>query len=1016
MSKYESSNDNMSTPINTLPVQPELQHNEFGEGYDTMPTFENPISRRSFMALMSASMAVTAAACRRPDHKLLASVKSPEYVIPGLPNHYASVFMHGNVAHGVLVKVREGRPVKVEGNDVHPISGGKSSVFLQATLMNLYDPDRIRQSITGRVPGKVKSGGYSTPANAINTIASAINAAQASGKQTRILLGEHCSPSLAAMCREIETAVPHVKFVVMPSAYADGAALANNALFGMDGEFVADLSKAKVVVSVDSDFLGTDKNALYHTRNFSAGRKPVKDSPSMIKLVTAEATYSLTGMNSDERIKLGVNEFEAFLATLHNAVAARKGAAAIGGYSAVRESEAKHCAEELLAAGESGCVMVGAHLSAKANGIGMLINSMLGSIGAGKVFGMQAPYSNAKGPGIEQFRNELRSGTIGVVFACDVNVMYAGDADLRALFAAVDHKFSYSYYDDETAAVCSINMPSTHQFESWGDTESCDGTLSVQQPLIAPLNEGSLSLGDTLMSLYKVLVPGALATAATYFDYVKAAWMPVVTDEAGWEKALRDGAVVRQIAPPPSSCNAAGLAQCASAKAINGVAVYTTLGYTMFDGTYSNNGWMMECPDPITKHTWENVAMMSKATAEKLNVANDRVITLNNGDRAEIEVPVLIQPGISDGVIVTSVGYGREMGSVCKGYGSNAYSLHTPGTSLGYHAVSVADTGKKNVVARTQGYFHAQHTKEWEPNAPEKKNRDIIRDMYIDDVKNGVVINKEEHIVGEEVAGDKFIKPLTLLSGYEYKGHRWGMVIDTSACTGCNACVVACQSENNIATVGKEQVIRGREMHWMRLDVYYKGDGDNPEATIEPMLCQHCENAPCENVCPVAATTHSPEGLNEMTYNRCVGTRYCLNNCPYKVRRFNFLDYRERLQGSRTPMEYVFNPDVTIRVRGVMEKCTFCVQRINHAKYEAKDKGFSRVPDGDVVTACQEACPASAITFGNMNDPKSAVSQLMQNQRSFRVLEELNVRPSVTYLAKVRNKKSEAKAGESHHG
>ncbi|MFM8437644.1 MAG: hypothetical protein ACKOAX_04150, partial [Candidatus Kapaibacterium sp.] len=301
----------------------------------------------------------------------------------------------------------------------------------------------------------------------------------------------------------------------------------------------------------------------------------------------------------------------------------------------------------------------------------MIINSVLGCVGAGKVMGMQAPYSQAKGPAIEQFRSDLRSGSVGVVFSCDVNIMYAGDADLRALFSAVDHRYSYSYFDDETAAVCSINMPSTHQFESWGDAEACDGTLSVQQPLIAPLNEGSLSIGDTLMGLYKALVPGALATAATYFDYVKAAWMPVVTDDAGWEKALRDGMVARTIAPPPSACVSANIAQCAAAAPISGMAVYTTIGYTMYDGLFSNNGWMMECPDPITKHTWENVAMMNKATAEKLSVGSDRVIALNNGDRSEIEVPVLIQPGISDNVIVTSVGYGRETGSVCKGYGSN---------------------------------------------------------------------------------------------------------------------------------------------------------------------------------------------------------------------------------------------------------------------------------------------------------------------------------------------------------
>lgn len=292
---------------------------------------------------------------------------------------------------------------------------------------------------------------------------------------------------------------------------------------------------------------------------------------------------------------------------------------------------------------------------------------------------------------------------------------------------------------------------------------------------------------------------------------------------------------------------------------------------------------------------------------------------------------VLIQPGLSDDIIVTAVGYGRGFGDIAKGYGTNAYRLHKQGTSIGYTAVTVKDAQKKNTVARTQGYFHTQHSKgsEWDPHAPESKTRDIVRDMTIAQVKSGEIITKEEHIVGEHEGGDKFVTPMSLMSGFQYKGHRWGMVISMSTCTGCNACVVACQSENNIATVGKEQVIRGREMHWMRLDLYYKGDPENPESIVEPMMCQHCESALCQNVCPVAATTHSPEGLNEMTYNRCVGTRYCLNNCPYKVRRFNFLDYRELIQGDKEPMNYVFNPDVTVRVRGVMEKCTFCVQRIN---------------------------------------------------------------------------------------
>ncbi len=1006
MSKYEASNTNYGQHF-SLQESAENARDEFKEGIDNVPSFENPISRRSFMALLSASMAVTAAACRRPDHKLVPSVKSPEYIIPGLPNHYATVYMHKNAAQGLLVKVREGRPVKVDGNDMHPVSGGKSSVYVQATLMNLYDPDRIRQISVGRIPGKAKTGGFSTPQNAINVIAAGINAAKTAGKETRILIDEHCSPSFDALCKEIEQANPNVAFVMMPSVICDGAATANNALFGMDTEFVPDLSKAHCIVSVDHDFLGTDKHSTWHTRNFAAGRKPSKENPAMTKLVMAEATFSLTGMNADERVKLGANDFEAFLATLHNEIASKKGAARISGYSDVQSGAAKACAEELMEAGEAGCVLCGSHLSPMANGIAMAINSMLGSVGSGKVFAATLPNSHAKMPGVEKLRADLRAGKVDVVLFCDVNPMLSSDSDLRNLLGSVKDKYSSSYYDDETALYTSVNLPSAHQYESWGDAVSFDATLSLQQPLIAPLNEGSMSNADLLMAVAKVLNPSSFATSANYYEFVKARWMSVVQDEAGWEKALRDGAVAQQHVYSVGSANLANLGGLAKAAKIEGMALMTTMSPTLYDGTFSNNGWMMECPDPITKATWENVAMMSAKTAEKLGVKADRVVTLNNGEREEIEASVLIQPGLSDDVVVTAVGYGREFGSIAKGYGSNAYRLLKAGSSLGYMAITVKDAGKKNVVARTQGYFHTQHAKgtEWDPHAPETKTRDIVRDMTIAQVREGEIIKKEEEIAGEHTHGDKFVTPLSLMSGFQYKGHRWGMVIDMSTCTGCNACVVACQSENNIATVGKEQVIRGREMHWMRLDLYYKGDPENPESIVEPMMCQHCESAPCENVCPVAATTHSPEGLNEMTYNRCVGTRYCLNNCPYKVRRFNFLDYRERLQGSKQPMDYVFNPDVTIRVRGVMEKCTFCVQRINEAKYHAKDRGLSRVPDGELVTACQEACPASAITFGNMNDPKSNISVLKQSQRSFKVLEELNVRPSVTYLAKVRNKK-----------
>ncbi|MCX8051424.1 MAG: 4Fe-4S dicluster domain-containing protein [Chlorobi bacterium] len=999
----------MATQVPSELMQESMAHfaaivgEESGEQEHVPPILDSPLSRRSFMAMLSAAMAVTAAACRRPDYKLVPAVKNPEYAIPGVPLYYSTCYMHKNVVHPLLVRVREGRPVKVEGNDLHPIVGGKSSALIQATLFELYDPERIRPIIVGRRPGVTPSGNYSTPANAIAQIAKAIRETAADGKQVRILLDEHCSPMLATLAQMVEQHVPNTAVVVFPWAIADGAAEATKAMAGSDGVLVPNLERADVIVSCDADFLGADRNAVYLTRGFASRRRPTEDNPTMSRFIAVEGRFSQTGAAADRRVVVHPSQYEGFLTALYNEIARAKGAATLSHPVAAADAAAS-VARELLAAGERGCVLVGEHLSSYAHAVGLAINALLGSIGQGKVFEHVLPMSGAKRPAVEALRDDLRSERVGAVLFSGVNPEYTADDELRTLLRRVPHRFAHSLIDDETAQQCTITIPAAHQYESWGDAVAFDGSYCIQQPLIAPLPINALSTGELLFGLIKEFAPDAVGGAEKYFDFFKQQVLRRVGGESQWEQLLRKG-FVEGTPTTVGQVNLSALASFRPTMQASDLAVLVVPSSSVYDGSHANNPWLLECPDPVTKHTWENVAVMSKGTAEKLGVGDEDVVTVTVGGKA-IELPVLTQYGMHDGVVVTTLGYGRNAGKVAAGYGQNAYALLASGT-VGYYAATVTRTGKRSPIARTQKYFHAQFTKQWEPDAPEDKFRPIVHELTLDEFKRG---KQPKGLEFPSTGSDgRFEIPLNIVEGYQYKGHKWGMVIDLSACTGCNACVVACESENNIPPVGKDQVMRGRVMHWIRLDRYYLGTPDDPRSVVEPMLCQHCENAPCENVCPVAATVHSPEGLNEMVYNRCVGTRYCLNNCPYKVRRFNFLAYFRRFYEEKLgtdqphPLDLAMNPDVTVRMRGVMEKCTFCVQRINEAKYHAKDAGHSRVPDGAFQTACEQACPASAITFGNLNDSNSRVSKLRTSQRSFLVLEELNVRPSVTYLAKVRN-------------
>ncbi|MBR9975333.1 MAG: TAT-variant-translocated molybdopterin oxidoreductase [Bacteroidetes bacterium] len=1014
MSDSDTRNKTYWKSFNELGKDPavleQLKH-EFPADYDEPVGGASSITRRTFMGLLAASAALAATGCRRPEQKIVPYVRKPEYITPGLANHFATVFSQGNFASGLLVRSREGRPVKIEGNDLCPVSAGKSNHFAQASLLALYDPDRMLRPTV--------NNSDSTPLNAMRRMADAIREVTAKDKSVRIIVDEHASPSLTRLYAEVEQLLPATRIVAWPAIVADGAALANRQLLGIDAAFVPDLSRAEVILGIESDFLGTDPESLYHIRQFAKRRKPETGAPDMSRFYAVEAAMTMTGSNADTRIRIKPGEIDEFLLALLHEIVIDRGRGTVGADVATllagrgnnRFPALARIADDLLA--RPSVVMVGRHLPAHTHALGVLLNQVIGAIGEGRVIDPHhvLPHSEVKGPAIEELKKELESGSVGVLVFAGVNPAYALPAGgFRNLISRVHYRFSLSQYADETSKVCSIFVPVNHSLEAWGDARLFDGSEAVMQPLIAPLNQGQPSLGDTLIGIARAYDEKHFEATPAFYQYVQRRWREERFPGSGrasfdgfWNDVLRTGN--SKVAPAARSIawNAAGASRLLRQAAASATAQSATQGMTigilpshsLYDGRWSNLGWLMELPDPVTKVTWDNVAVMSKTTAARLGAVNGSVVIVRTRS-GSLRLPAFMQPGVADDVIFTQTGFGRsEGGRVAAEKGANAFAIAAGTGGIGYQPVTVEVTGDTYPLATTQDHHSLSGDELYDID-----RSDIVKEGTLAAflANPASLYNNDLPVYGTEKNTDR---PVSITTPHDYsKGHRWGMTIDTSACVGCNACVIACVSENNIPVVGKEQVMLGREMHWIRIDRYYAGADDNPETLLQPMLCQHCEKAPCENVCPVAATTHSPEGLNEMTYNRCVGTRYCSNNCPYKVRRFNYLDYHKE---ERDPVGMVFNPDVTVRMRGIMEKCTFCVQRINEAKHHAKNDGRDMLEDGEVVTACQQACPADAIVFGDTNDPSSAVSKSRATDRGYHVLRELNVIPSITYKAKIRN-------------
>jgi MoCo/4Fe-4S cofactor protein with predicted Tat translocation signal len=965
-------------------------HREFPE---QASMFEDAKGRREFMRLMGASLALAGltACTKQPEEKILPYVRQPEQLVLGRPLFFATAAGHDGYARGILVESHEGRPTKVEGNPDHPASLGASDVFGQAHVLGLYDPDRSK---TVLYVGQDRSW-----ADFRAALRDALDKQKPrGGAGLRFVTGRVTSPTLAAQLSRVLAAFPQAKWVSWEPAGRDNTRAGAVLAFGEPLEAQYRFDQADVILSLEADFVASHPASLRLVREFASRRKPGGERPEMNRLYAVEGSPTSTGASADHRLPLRSSEIEGFA----RAVASGLGVQAEGG---APHAWAGPVAKDLKRAGARALVIAGESQPPAVHALAHAMNEALGAVGTTVSYTAPAEArSVGETAALQELVGEMQAGAVEVLVVLGSNPAYTAPADLEIAKALdkVPLRIHHGLYVDETAVRCHWHLPASHGLESWGDLRAADGTVSIVQPLIAPLY-GTLSEIEVLAGFGEGPQKG--------YELVRARWeeeLGALEFEKRWNRALHDGWVAGTAFAPKTVKVTHGEWTKAGAKAsAAGLEVAFRTDPSVFDGRFANLGWLQELPKPLSKVTWDNVALVSPKTAAALGGVKTEQTALGHvTDVAElrlggrtVKAPLWVLPGHADGAVTVHLGFGRtRAGQVGTGVGFDAYSLRTSGAPWTAGGLEVVKTGETARIACTQDHWTMEATAQQQAH-----ERHVVRAVTLAElVEDPAAVHKLGH---EEKAG------LSMYPEHRYEGHAWGMSIDTSACVGCNACVTACQSENNIPVVGKDQVGRGREMQWIRVDRYYEGPPEGPDTFHQPVLCMHCENAPCEVVCPVAATVHSEEGLNDMVYNRCVGTRYCSNNCPYKVRRFNFLLY----QDWDTPtFKMMRNPEVTVRSRGVMEKCTYCVQRISRARIDAKNQGRD-MKDGDVVTACEAACPAQAIVFGDVNDPQSRVSKLKAGERSYGLLTELQTKPRTTYLAAVRNPNPEIKGEGTGH-
>lgn len=944
------------------------------------------LSRRKFLTLMGASFALAGlASCRRPVEEIVPYVVPPEEIIPGIPLEYRTTMPIRTGAIGLNVRAYDGRPIKIEGNPQHPSSRGASNAFVQAEMLNLYDPDRSKSLLQDGAERTWEE--FVVYWRELYT-----RVLDTNGEGVAVLSPSFSSPTLTRLADEFKRTFQEARWVTYDAVSDENSF---KGIKAATGRFLIPnyrFDAARVILSLDSDFLFLESENVANAYNFAQGRRVQSTQDEMNRLYVVESGLSLTGSMADHRLRLPSHHIYAFTVAL--ALKLGELGVEISGIDAIDAAALPDfdpkwltaVAQDLLATNGQSIVIAGRNQPIAVHALLVAINQALGNHNTTIQY---LPVNEEYLPDaseLAKLKYDIDTNAISTLIVLGSNPVF--DAPMEFDFSKLSESIHLSSHVTETSLQCHWHVPQAHFLESWGDAQAATGTQSVIQPLIEPLHGGK-----AIVEFLNLLATGRDESG---YDVVRTTWqniLPRRTFEQDWQRVLHDGLLAQNetsfIVP---FVQASGIRTALQYYPVtvetlskNHLEIQFKPSSHVFDGQYANNAWLLENPDPITKLTWDNAALMSPQTAEDLNVENNDVITIHLNDKT-IELPVWIVPGHADFCLTLPLGFGRQAaGHVGNGIGVNTFKLRSSANTFIEVGATVSKTSRRYKLASTQDHGSME-------------GRPLVLEATLSDFKQHPEFAKEavEHPP---------LKSLWKEHKYE-QGYQWGMVIDLNACIGCGACTIACQSENNIPVVGKEQILFGREMHWLRVDRYFEGDTEAPHVVYQPMACQHCEMAPCEGVCPVAATVHDSEGLNLMVYNRCIGTRYCSNNCPFKVRRFNFFNYTKDKEHVEKMSQ---NPNVTVRSRGVMEKCTYCLQRLSEAKHRAKQEG-REVNDGEVKTACQQVCPTNAITFGNILDPESQVSKLKQQQREYQVLVEYNLKTRTSYLAKLRNPNPELQA------